>query len=132
MITVLNFSHPLAPAAAEAIANNYGAGEARIIDVPVHLNLNSPTRDQLYQLTEEALSRLGSPNRLNVDCIILPWYALAAVAVARAFPSANIIRLHRTGLEPFMPTELIRPWTNFAPDPDRVPRARAEEDNHGR
>ena len=110
--TIINFAHPVSPAAKAAIFAMYNNGDEpdTWLDVTVQLDRTQPLKPQVEAIVGEAMEKVRSRNPRNVDCILLPGLAPAAVIVARMFPHANIIRLADIGTPPvWMPVELIPP-----------------------
>lgn len=104
---LVNFSHPLNPAAEAAIRADYGAGELTIIAVPVQVDQAGPLVPQVERLVAQAVHEAGG-NPLNIDAYIPPGLAPVAILVARALPHAHLLRLVGQGTPPvFMPAELI-------------------------
>lgn len=113
MITVVNFSHPLSDDAKRVIADGYGWGDAKFVDVRVHVDRAAPLVPQVDAIVDAA-ARAASPvsggNKYDIDCVILPGLSDVAWLLAEHFEHANVIRMAQAPnvIPPkFMPVEII-------------------------
>lgn len=99
MITIANFSHPIAKS--PALSNLVGAGpdDIRIIDIPTYVDQAAGLVSQASALVDQAVDQ-AQDNVRNIDIIRLPGLADLAVAVFIQFQQRgyvpNLIRITRT------------------------------------
>lgn len=126
MLCVVNFSHPLNPAAKAEIAERYGQmTETNVLDVPVQVDFTQPLMPQVERIYQDALRKVGEAfgssqagHAANVDCMILPGLNIVAVLLANKFKTTNIIVMagEPSATPPrFMPVELIRSFQWHTP-----------------
>lgn len=109
MKKVVNFSHPLSPAAVAALENLMG-DEVEIIDIPVQIDLSlAKVQPQIEAIIDEVPP--------GVDAIVPPGLSIVtALLCARlSFDQSDmmpeppgIIVMKRTYLNQFIPTEIMR------------------------
>ncbi len=107
MITLVNFSHPLSPAAEAMLSEEIAGGDLRVVNIRVQVDLAAPLAPQVEALVAEATAAAGG-NPLNIDCIIPPGHAAVAAMVKSALPRAHLIVLRPVGTPPqFVPAHIV-------------------------
>ena len=84
MITVINFSHPLADEAKEQIKSRYGAGDAQFIRIRVQVNVEAP----LVLFAEKSF--VSMPLKIKTDLIPLAIVDAATVPCGLINPTNNL------------------------------------------
>lgn len=114
---LVNFSHPLRPAAVAEVESHLAVGtKLEIVNIPVHVDIQSPLPEQVGKLIDRTKEAVGG-TLLNVDIFIPPGLSSVAVLLSQQLPkSAGMLVLSSpAGVIPpsFMPCQFIREGESY-------------------